>query len=113
VDGRYDSAESHYRTSLSAARQYDLPIMVTALYAFADLAQARGQHARALRLAGASEGLSEKLGEDLSFEMAMVGDVRGAAGSFLDEAAAQNLYQEGRAMDLEDVVAYALRPNDR
>lgn len=109
-DGRYDAAESHYRASLSAARQYDLPIVATALYAFADLALARGQHARALRLAGASEALSERLGEDRSFEMTMVGDVRGAAGSFFGEAAAQSLFQEGWAMELADAVAYALGP---
>ena len=112
-DGRYDAAESHYRASLSAARQYDLPIMATTLYAFADLALARGQHARALRLAGASEALSERLGEDRSLEMAMVGDVRRAASAFFDEAAAQGLYQEGLVMEVEDVVAYALRPEEK
>ncbi len=112
LDGRFDAAESRFRASLSAAREYELPIMATALYGFADLALGRGQHARALRIAGASEAVSERFGEDRSFEMALVGDVREAAGSFFTAAAAQSLYEEGRAMELDDAVAYALRPEE-
>jgi predicted ATPase/class 3 adenylate cyclase len=108
LDGKYDSAESHYRVSLSMSRQHDLPIMATALYAFADLALARGQHTRALRLAGASDALSARLGEDKSMEMSMIGDVRAAATSFLGKDAADSLYEEGRAMELHDAVECAL-----
>jgi hypothetical protein len=108
LDGKYDGAESHYRVSLSMARQHDLPIMATALYAFADLALARGQHTRALRLAGASDALSARLGEDKSMEMSMIGDVRAAATSFMGKVAADSIYEEGRAMELHDAVEYAL-----
>ncbi len=38
----------------------------------------------------------------------VVGDVRGAASSFLNEPAAERLYHEGRGMEVQDAVAYAL-----
>jgi hypothetical protein len=85
--------------------------MMTAsgLYAFADLALAAGHPERALQLAGASDALREREGEMWSFEKAIAGDVREAARSFLDETRSESLYQQGRAMELSDAVAYALQ----
>lgn len=108
-EGNFDAAESRFRASLTAARQHDLPVVVaSALYAIADLALARGQPERALRLVGACEAMRDEIGEAPSGEMAFVGDVRGAASALMDAAAAESLYEQGRAMELDDAVAYAL-----
>jgi predicted ATPase len=110
VEGHEGAAEQQYRASLLASRQYDLPVVTASvLYAFADLALARRQHERAMRLAGASQALREQLGEVWSFEVHLVGDVPSATRSFLAEAEADSLYEEGRAMGVEDAVAYALQ----
>lgn len=109
AEGNFEAAESRFRASLSAARQYHLPIVVASvLYAMADLALARGQPARALRLVGACDAMRDEIGEAPSGEMAFVGDVRGAASAMMDAAAAESLYQQGRAMAVDEAVAYAL-----
>ncbi len=109
AEGNFEAAESRFRASLTAARQHHLPIVVASvLYAMADLALARGQPERALRLVGACEAMRDEIGEAPSGEMAFVGDVRGAASALMDAAATEWLYQQGRAMALDDAVAYAL-----
>jgi predicted ATPase/class 3 adenylate cyclase len=108
-EGNFEAAESRFRASLTAARQHHLPIVVASvLYAMADLAVARGQPARALRLVGACDAMRDEIGEAPSGEMAFVGDVRGAASALMNAAAAESLYQQGRAMALDDAVGYAL-----
>jgi predicted ATPase/class 3 adenylate cyclase len=110
-EGDEESAEKRYRASLTAFWQHDVLMMTTSvLHAFADLALLRGQQDRALRLAGASDALREPFGEKSPLEEATTGDVRAAARSLLDEATVENLYQEGRAMELEDALTYALQP---
>jgi predicted ATPase/class 3 adenylate cyclase len=110
IEGNLEAAEALYRTSLSASRQNDqLLVTASVLYAHADLALARGQHERALRLAGASDALRDRLGELRSFDADFLGDVRSAARSFVDEATAERLYQDGRAMELDEAVAYGLQ----
>jgi tetratricopeptide (TPR) repeat protein len=109
AEGNLEAAESRFRTSLTAARQHDVPVVIaSALYAIADLALARGQPERALRLVGACEAMRDEIGEAPSGEMALVGDVRGAASAMMDAAAAESLYQQGRAMAVDEAVAYAL-----
>lgn len=110
IEGNDETAEHQYRASLSAFRQLNNLIqMGWVLYAFADLALLRGQHARALHLPGASDALRERAGEVWSFGVTLVGDVAAAARDFLDASTAGGLYQQGRAMELKDAVAYALR----
>jgi hypothetical protein len=109
IEGNEEAAEKRYRASLLASTQYDHPfVTASVLYAFADLALARGQPERAIRLAGATRALREQLGEVWSFDMYLVGDIPSAARSFLAEATADSLYEEGRAMGVEDAVDYAL-----
>ena len=109
-EGNDEAAEKRYRASLSVAHQHGILIMIAStLYAFADLAVRRGQPERALRLVGASEVIRERVGEALAMEREMVGDVAGAARALLDAATSDRLYQEGRAMEPDDAVAYALK----
>ena len=95
--------------SHSPAQHDHLVVVASVLYALADLAVARGQHDRALRLVGASEALRDRVGEPPPPEMEMVGDVREPPARFLDRPTAANAYQQGRAMALSDAVAYASR----
>lgn len=69
----------------------------------------RGQQERALRLVGACDSLSERVGDKPTLAIATMGDVGEAARAILNETTAESLYQEGLAMDLDDAVAYALR----
>ena len=108
-EGDDEAAEARFRSSLTAFLLHGFVMPATsALYAFADLALDRGQHERALRLAGASDALREPFGDKSPAEKASVTDVPAAARSVLEEAAAEALYQEGRAMELDAAVAYAL-----
>jgi predicted ATPase/class 3 adenylate cyclase len=110
LEGDDEAAENRYRASLSASWRLGVPMMTASgLYAFADLALAAGHPERALQLAGASDALRDREGEMWSFEKAIAGDVREAARSFLDETRSESLYQQGRAMELSDAVAYALQ----
>ena len=110
IEGDDEAAEKRFRASLTAAQRHDLMgLAASGMNAFADLALFRGQHERAIRLAGASDALRERVGEASPLEVQMLGDVRGAASSFLDEATAERLYQEGRGMEVERAVAYALQ----
>jgi predicted ATPase/class 3 adenylate cyclase len=110
IEGNDEAAEKRFRSSLIAAQRHDLMgLAASGLYAFADLALFRGQHERAIRLTGATDAIRERVGEAAPLEIQIVGDVRGAASSFLDEANAERLYQEGRGMEVERAVAYALQ----
>lgn len=59
---------------------------------------------------GATDALREVVGEAPQEEVAIMGDVRGLASAFLDEVTANRVYGEGRAMELEEAVEYALQP---
>jgi predicted ATPase/class 3 adenylate cyclase len=110
IEGNLEAAEALYRSSLSSSRQNNqLLVTASVLYAYADLALARGQHARAIRLAGASDALRDRLGELQSFDAEFLGDVPAASRSFVDEATAERLYRDGRAMELDEAVTYALQ----
>jgi hypothetical protein len=50
----------------------------------------------------------EPFGEKSPLEKASMADVRAAARSVLPEATLEALYEEGRAIGVEDALAYAL-----
>jgi len=107
--GAYAAAEQRGRAGLTAFRQIDNTMgLAWGLYGSADLALLRGDPERALRLAGASETLRD--GSELpTLVMATMGDVRQRAREDVEEARADELYQEGLRMTLDEAVAYALR----
>ncbi|MDP9244118.1 MAG: hypothetical protein M3O77_03430, partial [Chloroflexota bacterium] len=108
-EGNDRAAEQRFRTSLSIAKEHGILIMIASdLYAFAELAHSRGSNERALSLAGASEAMRERLGPTPSLEVEMMGDVAAAARPTLDGATADRVYQEGRAMEVDEAIAYAL-----
>lgn len=111
LGGNYEAGEDRLRASLTIAQQNNLPVIIASgLYSFAYLALARQQYERAVRLMGATDALREVVGEAPQGEVAIMGDVRGLASASLDETTATRVYEEGRAMELEEAVGYALQP---
>jgi non-specific serine/threonine protein kinase len=70
-------------------------------------ASVEGRHVRALRLAGASEAIKEAAGGHAPPPLVDLPDPREAAGEVLSEAAVAAAWEEGRAMALEQALAYA------
>jgi predicted ATPase/DNA-binding SARP family transcriptional activator len=68
---------------------------------------ARGNDVRALHLAGAAEALKEAAGGQVPPEFADLPDPRRAARRSLGEERIASAWHEGRAMSLNDAVAYA------
>ncbi|MDQ4038080.1 MAG: AAA family ATPase [Actinomycetota bacterium] len=112
-EGKLDAAQARIRAGLSSYRAIKSTMGTGwALYQLADLALQRGQHARALRLVAVSDALLDEVnGEIPALVVATTGDVGQAARAGLDEATAERVYQEGRAMPYDDAVAYALQPD--
>jgi tetratricopeptide (TPR) repeat protein len=70
-------------------------------------ASAEGQHLRALRLGGASEAIKEAAGGHAPPALIDLPDPRVAARAVLGDAAVDAAWEEGRAMTLDQAVAYA------
>jgi predicted ATPase/class 3 adenylate cyclase len=73
----------------------------------AHVAGKRGQHLRALRLGGASEAVKEAAGGHAPPPFIDLPDPRVAAREALGDAVVDAAWEEGRAMTLEQAVAYA------
>src|SRR5918992_3227484 len=72
---------------------------------------AMGQHLRAIRLAGASEGIKEAAGGHAPPPFIDLPDPRDAARDALGEEAVAAAWEEGQAMTLDQALAYARRPD--
>jgi predicted ATPase/class 3 adenylate cyclase len=70
-------------------------------------ASAEGRHLRAVRLGGASEAIKEAAGGHAPPPFIDLPDPRLAAGEALGDAAVKAAWEEGRAMTLEQALAYA------
>ncbi len=108
--GEYQKAGALVRESLAlSANQGDHHNTVACLASLAELACATKEFALAARLSGVLEahavatGASMALGDRAAFERIVA-----AARSQLDEASFESAWAEGRAMPLEQAVAYAL-----
>jgi non-specific serine/threonine protein kinase len=81
--------------------------MTTSLDNLAAQASGRGEHLRALRLAGASEALKETVGGRAPDPLIDLPDPREAARAELGDTVVDAAWEEGRQMPLEKVLAYA------
>jgi hypothetical protein len=72
------------------------------------VATARGDHERAMRLAGFAEKVSEQLGGRPPTALLLIPDFRAEAATSLDEETIDRLWNEGRSMDLEEAAHYML-----
>jgi len=107
--GDTQTATVLYRESLKMIHEVgNLPLTAAGLDGLAGLASSQGLHERAVRLSGAAAALKERIGGSQPmrglWEEADIAAARAAMG---DEAAAAAL-AEGRAMTVDQALAYAL-----
>jgi len=105
--GEIDRAEERIRRLLLAT-QVDVST-AAGLSAMANIALARSDPERAMRLWGAVEGIADAAGGGrIPSVLVPLGDTRADAAAKLDPETASALAAEGRAMDPADAIAYAL-----
>lgn len=111
TSGDLRGARMHYHRSFEAVSRAGLRMnWPYAPEVFAYLAAAEGQMERAARLLGAAEAAREELGYPLPISARVDHDPAMAAlRASLDEATLARLWAEGRAMSMEQAIAYALR----
>jgi predicted ATPase/DNA-binding winged helix-turn-helix (wHTH) protein/Tfp pilus assembly protein PilF len=108
--GDYESAGSHYKESLTTYREFAEKLgVVSVLVGVADLAATQRQPERAAQLLGATEYLYETTGTRPNLAERAVRDRAVAnARAALGEESFSAALAEGRAMSLEQAIAYAL-----
>jgi hypothetical protein len=108
--GNHAQAEALHEESLRLSQELGNKIIVSeSLEGLACAAEIRGEAEWAARLFGAAEALRETLGIfHLPSELALREPYVSAAHSRLDEAAWKAAWEEGRAMTLDEAIAYAL-----
>ena len=106
--GELDTARSCFLEALQglAPVGYRTAIAIT-LDNLAALENRLGHHLRALRLAGAAEALTEAAGGRVPPEFANLPDPRLVAGTVVPDERIAVAWAEGRAMSLDEAVAYA------
>jgi hypothetical protein len=109
--GDYAEATTLYQESLRLRReQGDALTTACSLEDFAGLAGRQEQWERAVRLLGAAEALCETLGRTLPAAVAAEYErTMEAAHAALSEEAFAAIWEAGRAMTVEQAVAYALK----
>ncbi|HEX2089086.1 MAG TPA: tetratricopeptide repeat protein [Actinomycetota bacterium] len=110
MQGRVDEAEAYLRQSFEVYQMVGgLTNSGAVALQFAAVATARGDHERAMRLAGFAEKVSEQLGGRPPTALLLIPDFRAEAATTLDEATIDRLWNEGKSMDLEEAAHYMLR----
>ncbi|HUG55592.1 MAG TPA: LuxR C-terminal-related transcriptional regulator [Candidatus Limnocylindrales bacterium] len=105
--GSHDAAEEAFLEVLRIFQAIGSEIPIArALEGLAIVATARGQHGRAIRLAGAADAARERGGDTLPRRRADVEALDEVTARLGSRAA--NLYSEGRAMPLDRAIAYGL-----
>ncbi|HEX6736765.1 MAG TPA: tetratricopeptide repeat protein, partial [Vicinamibacteria bacterium] len=110
--GDYAVARDHLAEALAIWRQLGIKTLIAeSLARLAMVAGAQGHAARAARLFGAAQALYGAAGGGVSpVERGTYERQLAAARTQLDEGAWSAAWAEGRAMPLEQAVAYALEP---
>jgi predicted ATPase/Tfp pilus assembly protein PilF/DNA-binding SARP family transcriptional activator len=110
VQGDYATARALYKESLTLRRELeDKRGTATSLEELGSLIAVEGEPAHAALLWGAAEALREAIGAPRSpFEQPRYEGAVAAARAGLDAAAFAARWEEGRAMTLENAIAYAL-----
>jgi tetratricopeptide (TPR) repeat protein len=105
--GNHHEARAAYLEALDIHDRADSPIGVSAaLEMMAALESGLGRHERALRLVGAAEAINEATGGGHPPE-ALLGDPVDDAREAIGDEVTDRALAEGRAMSLDDAVAYA------
>jgi predicted ATPase/DNA-binding SARP family transcriptional activator/DNA-binding CsgD family transcriptional regulator len=112
--GDHERARALLKESLALSKELGHKLYAAAaLNAAASVAVSRGEVERAARLFGAAEMLHEAIGSPLPpSERALFEPHLAIARSWLGEATWERVWEEGRAMTLEEAVSYALEEED-
>jgi hypothetical protein len=119
-EGAANKAVGLYRKSLCVERQYGMIpwderlVIASTLSALAGLEEGAPTPERAARLMGAAQALIDASGQMLPYDERIEYEqsLASARARLADEVAWQAAWQEGRAMTLEQAIAYALEPQD-
>jgi predicted ATPase/DNA-binding SARP family transcriptional activator len=113
--GDVPGAVARLEESVEVARELDFrDALAQALMGFAMAAEQQGEPRRAARLLGAGEALRESLGIALEPYDAGVHDrLVTAVGEAVGEATLTAAWAEGRSLELDDAIEFALRPAER
>jgi non-specific serine/threonine protein kinase len=106
--GDHRAARERYGRSLRVFQELGSMVeLALVLDGFADLALAEGDPERAMRLVGAAGALRERSENVASLDV-WIEEPMERARALLDEETADRLFAEGRAMDADEAVRYAL-----
>ncbi|MGZ4120472.1 MAG: ATP-binding protein [Actinomycetota bacterium] len=106
--GDVDTARSLFLQNLDQSELIgDRTSMTVSLDNLAELENLRGRPVRAMQLAGASEGIKKAVGGEAPPGMIHLPDPRIAARDSLSEEEIQAAWKHGRAMTVEQAIAYA------
>ena len=109
--GDLETARSLFLESVDLAwRMQDRTGIAIFLDNFAEQANLLGDHARAVRIAGASQAVKDAIGGEAPPAMVHLPDPREIARRHLSEEEMQAAWQEGYRMGIEAALAYAREP---
>jgi tetratricopeptide (TPR) repeat protein len=109
--GDLETAHSLFLEALDAVELMgEQTAMAVFLDNMADLEIVRGRPLRAMRIAGASEGIKDTVGGEAPPEVLAIRDLREAARQTLTEEEIAEAWAEGRRMSQEEALAYAREP---
>jgi predicted ATPase/class 3 adenylate cyclase len=111
TQGDYQAARSLYLESIQVYQEYgDKRALAYLLEDLGGLAALQGQAERALRLIGAAASLRLEIGSPLSdTEQSALGRFMDEASQNMDEITQAGLFGEGRSLNLEEAIQYALQ----
>ncbi len=107
--GDLDRSSEHYRNALRTFREVgNLALVAGTFDGLAGVATAEGRYERAVRLRGASEGIKQIVGGNVPLSAILAHDAVEVAMAEIGDAAVEQGLAEGKAMDLDAAVTYAL-----
>jgi predicted ATPase/class 3 adenylate cyclase len=106
--GDMDTARAHFMETLAIEEAFgERTGVALSLDNLADMEISEGKAVRAMRLAGASEAIKEGVGGQAPPDLITLPDPRVRARPLLSEEEIRRAWEEGRAMSLEEAMAYA------
>jgi predicted ATPase/class 3 adenylate cyclase len=107
--GRIDEARRIMIATLQEADSRERAAASSALELLAEIELLDEKADRAVKLRAASEALREDYGGGSPPPLIDLSDIRKEAGSILDERSVDELWEEGRSMSWEEVIAFAMK----
>ena len=109
LEGNLEAAELRYRQSLESSRGLgNLWGVSFAIYGFADLALARDDYERAVKLGQAASAIRADVGTVSDTETLLLRDAVEEARTHMDVESYERARAEGMSMSVEEATTYAL-----